>query len=184
MSVFAKKFHYPPIKLKRDPIIIDFGANIGLSILSLHYLYPESKIIGFEMDKSNYNIACMNTQQLGDSCIVINKAIWINDGSIKYGGQDEQSFSINNGDIMAESISIPTLIQKFNLKRIDYIKMDIEGSEMDIFQNNLDWLTHVYSINLEIHNSSMINWYISKLKENGFNAKPHKGHWSGVIGYK
>jgi hypothetical protein len=43
-----------------SPLIIDCGANIGLSVIYWKYLFPESKVVAFEPDQKKYEILCGN----------------------------------------------------------------------------------------------------------------------------
>jgi len=51
-----------------------------------------------------------------------------------------------------EAVSIPYLLQKFNFKKIDILKIDIEGSEKDLFETDTDeWLPYVTTLCIELH---------------------------------
>src|SRR5690242_11650274 len=41
-STFFGLYHLPPVKLQANSVIIDLGANIGLTMRHLKYLYPDS----------------------------------------------------------------------------------------------------------------------------------------------
>lgn len=47
--------------------------------------------------------------------------------------------------------SIPTIMREQGLRQIDFLKMDIEGGEFDVFSKNVDWLDHCDNISMEIH---------------------------------
>ena len=48
-------------------------------------------------------------------------------------------------------ISFPEIISRFNLKRIDFLKVDIKGSEFALFSDNNEWLSLVDKIAMEVH---------------------------------
>jgi FkbM family methyltransferase len=56
---------------------------------------------------------------------------------------------VPNGDINA--ISINTILNKYNINQIDILKIDIEGSEKEVFSENIDWLERVKVIIIELH---------------------------------
>ncbi len=74
-STFLGLYHLPPKKLKSNAVIADLGANIGLTIRHLKYLYPHSKIIGVEMHAENHSFAKKNLNGV-NNCLLINAAIW------------------------------------------------------------------------------------------------------------
>src|SRR2546423_3692928 len=39
-----------------DPLIIDCGANIGLSVIYFKYLYPRATIVAFEPDQKIFRV--------------------------------------------------------------------------------------------------------------------------------
>jgi hypothetical protein len=50
--------------------------------------------------------------------------------------------------------SIPTLMHRLGVDRIDLLKLDIEGAEHDLFQDGAqDWLTSVHAIAIETHDA-------------------------------
>ena len=59
----------------------------------------------------------------------------------------ERSLSANS----IEAISIDHIKNEFGLDEIDIVKIDIEGSEEQVFLNDPDWLQKVKLIFCEIH---------------------------------
>ena len=61
---------------RKSPFIMDCGSHIGISILYFKYLYPNSKILGFEPDPDNFEILKKNIKANGLKKIaLINKAL-------------------------------------------------------------------------------------------------------------
>jgi FkbM family methyltransferase len=64
-----------------------------------------------------------------------------------------------------ETKTISSLIDKYDLKSIDFIKIDIEGSEEELFSNNINWIKVVKNLAIEIHNNYSINQLNNEIKE-------------------
>ncbi|MBT8244963.1 MAG: FkbM family methyltransferase [Winogradskyella sp.] len=191
-DVFLREYHLPINKINENKcIIVDLGCNIGVTIGHYKNLFPNSKIIGYEMDKDNYELAKKNTLDYSN-IIIENKAIWIKEDIVKYykdGSYDGYSLNIlskeNNASV--PSISMHQLIDTHAIKKIDYLKIDIEGTEKDILSDqNLDWLDRVIELNIEMHllQDGEISEYISILENKGFKAWKDDNHSSAIRAIK
>jgi len=61
------------------------------------------------------------------------------------------------------------LITKYDLETIDFLKVDIEGSEFDLFNSDIGWLSRVKKIAMEVHlEFGDITELASKLESRGF----------------
>jgi FkbM family methyltransferase len=190
--VFRDKYHHPEKELGPNPVILDLGSNIGLSIVDYKLQYPGARIIGFELDKQNAAFAKENTALFGNDVTIVNKGIWYKKEKMHYSGNAADAYKLeelkasDNNDQFVETITISDVVQEYSLRSIDFIKMDIEGAELGIFQNDkLDWLQITKQIKIEVHyDKEMLQYFIDKLKEHGFIALPDTHHWSTVIGYR
>lgn len=192
--VFFQKFHLPPTEYKMParPVILDLGSNIGLTINHLKTVYPESTILGFEMDSDNYALALKNCEGLSNVKI-FNNAVWKESSTVMYDKSNQtDAYRIeDNGKVTSgsaiESITIDDIIKKNNLQQIDFLKMDIEGAEEEIFNSGkLDWLDHVRSMNVEFHEltDAQLQEKIDLLKSRGFHAMKDTNHWCSIKAYK
>lgn len=192
ISTFFEQYHLPPQNLPYNPTILDLGSNIGFTILHFAYLYKKAQIIGVEMDINNFQLAQKNLAGL-TNCILINKAISSSKGVVSY--------SINNAVdgyhiaveseipvskiIKVESTTIVDIIYQYKLKNIHYLKMDIEGEEVNVFDENvcnLDWLEIVKMLNIEVHTTqSDLEKIMTTLRKHGFTAWKDSHHWSSVM---
>lgn len=196
-SVFDKQFQLPPKECKHLSCIVDLGANVGYSSAHFACLYPQALIVALEMDADNYECARKNIQHWQDQVVLLHAAIWTVDGEVTYmsdAAQDAYMIQANHhkGDVpnmefmkIASSITMKSLIQRFNLTHIDYLKVDIEGAESDLFLSGpLDWLNIVESLKIEIHRPQDMDKYYPVLASAGFTAYKDDHHWSTISAFR
>lgn len=193
--VFIKKYHLPPkeFSLIKNSVIVDLGSNIGATLVDLSQRYPDSKIIGYEMNRANFKIAEINTSGFGNIKI-IHQAVWNRNGEINYESENQSDaftvLSSKKSFNKSEKVLCTTLPELFifnKIEKIDFLKMDIEGAELDIFDSpDIQWLTKVKSLNIEFHNIDEIklNKYICLLQEFSFIVYKSPEHWLSILAYK
>ena len=141
-----------------DPqVIIDCGANIGLATVYFKNRFPSAKIISIEPEQSNFEILEKNTRDY-NAVYCLNKGIWNKHANllikdIGYGNwgfmveEVEKGFS---GSVSA--ITIDEIMEKFDIDHIDILKIDIEGSEKELFESNFEeWLPKTKVLIIELH---------------------------------
>lgn len=158
---------------KSSPKIIDCGSNIGLSIIFFKRLYPDSEIIAFEPDNEIFNISKYNLNQFCISDVkLFQKAVWINEEPLIFA----KTGSLG-GHIVKEKAENTIEIETVRLKdllvdKIDFLKIDIEGSEYTILKDCGESLKNVENIFVEYHsfaeNPQMIGELLIILKNAGF----------------
>jgi FkbM family methyltransferase len=190
--VFVEKYHRPFKEITvKEPVILDLGANIGLTIIDFKILYPASKIFAYELDKDNYDLSVLNCKKL-TGCYLHNEAIWCEPTQIKYNkGVNNDAYKIeinipqNENTISVNAVTVGQIIERYQLKSIDYVKLDIEGAEYEVFQKNLEWLNITKQIKIEVHyGAELFEFFKKKLEEHGFKTVKDTHHWSTLIGYK
>ena len=141
--------------------IIDAGANIGLTSIYFTHYFPKTSILSIEPSKSTFQDLNENINANQFTNIkVINKGLWNKETLLKadYSFRDRQSWAFrlvettDHNHALFETTTIPSLINNFNLTTIDFLKIDIEGGEKQVFSGeNHDWLDLVSVIAIEIH---------------------------------
>ena len=150
-----------------EPIIIDCGSNVGLSILYFKRLYPNSKIIGYEPDNDIFELLRKNIDTFELKDVQIHqKAVWINEEPLTFfkegtlGGHLIDNESTANDKILI----VPTIRLKSLLKeKIDFLKIDIEGSEYTVLHDCKEELINVENLFVEYHSESGKEQYLPEL---------------------
>ena len=193
-DIILPKYHLPPkgVVLTKDSIVVDLGSNIGLTIAHMKNIYPDIKVIGYEMDIDNFLLAKRNTQTY-DKVHLYNKAIWVNKTIVEYHKDSSfDGYSINVGpnddrNTKIKGITLKDVIDEHQIKKIDYMKMDIEGVEKNILtHHDLSWLHYIKSMNIEMHlkEGENIETYIKIIKDQGFYAWKDTKHRSSIMAVK
>ena len=163
-------------------IILDCGANVGLSALFFRIHYPEAKIIAFEADP---DIAAYLIDNLKRNDIrnvnVIAKAVWINDNDLEFGSEGADGGSIHTSGGKKVTIKATRLKDVIDgYESIDMLKMDIEGAEREVLDDCSQVLGKVKNIFVEYHdyfeNPQYLSDLTSILELNGFRyyiSSPH-----------
>ena len=135
-------------------IIVDAGANVGMTSVFYATRFPQAKILAIEAEHSNFAMLRKNVRAY-PNIIPIHAALWSNEGhiSISLGQEDpfaHWGFAVNGhpGDVRA--ITVSGLMRDFGLDYIDLLKINIEGSEKEVFEV-CEWQDAVGSVVIELH---------------------------------
>jgi len=159
-------------KLPSHPYIIDCGANIGLSVIYMKRLYPDAEILAFEPDDWNFDLLSKNVDASGYSDITVRKeAVWIENTKINFSARGTTDSRISLQDANADSVQAVRL-RDLLIRKIDFLKIDIEGAEYKVIRDIADRLEFVDNLFIEYHgnfsdNSQLVD-LLRTLLDKGF----------------
>lgn len=135
--------------------IIDLGGNIGLTSAYLASKFPKAKIVTVEPEISNFETLKINTLPY-QNIIPVNKGVFYKECylTITNKGAAKNFFQLVESKRQTEihAISIPSLMQQYGMDTIDILKMDIEGGERYLFNEQAhEWLPMVKILMIELH---------------------------------
>lgn len=134
--------------IKPGDLVVDAGANIGFHTVQFAKLTTDKgKVISFEPQPLIYNVLTTNILLNNLTSIVEQHKLGLCDkatlrrmtplsdqifseGCINYGGRGIS----NEGEEEVNTV----LIDDFNFKRLDFLKMDIQGSELEALNGGLN----------------------------------------------
>jgi FkbM family methyltransferase len=138
----------------KNPYILDCGANIGLSTIYLKQIFPRAEIISFEPDAVLFKLLTTNLKHFGlDDVTIINKGLWDKDDRIAFYGKGDDAGRIitdEKANDKYDYIEVTTL-RPFLKRKVDLLKIDIEGAEYNVINDISDLLPNVEKIFVEYH---------------------------------
>jgi len=147
--------HYQFRAATRQPLIIDCGANIGLSVIFFKKLFPESTVVAFEPDPELFGLLRKNVAQLqGGKVELHNKAIWKEDANLQFKREGGFSGRIPKfaGDEKAGLVNVEAVrLSTFLKQPVDFLKIDIEGAEGEVLKECAPHLHNVRNLFVEYH---------------------------------
>jgi len=151
-------FNQYGFSLDENPkIIIDAGANIGLSTVYLKNRFPEATIYAIEPDQANFQMLLRQIKPW-EGIIPIQSGIWNNDSFLRVRDTTVDAWALEvetcrENDIGSfKATSIQGLMHKHGITQIDLLKIDIEGSERELFMDSYDyWLPRTKVMVIEFH---------------------------------
>ena len=153
----GQAYHF--ITDKMDPFIIDCGSNIGVSVLYFKMIYPDSEILAFEPDREAYSCLETNVRLNGlKSVEIVNKAISNKEGEIDFWFDQDNPGALKMSTIRERipkqrQVVEATSLSKYIDREVDFVKMDVEGAELDIVEelNNESKLRYIKQMVIEYH---------------------------------
>ena len=123
----------------QSPLVLDCGANIGLSMVAFRQRYPQSRIVGFEADPAIATTLRTNVENLNllHGVEVIQMAVWNQQGTVSFVADGADAGRIGEEQPAAQQISAVRL-SDYITETIDLLKLDIEGAEYVVLQDLCD----------------------------------------------
>jgi len=161
--------------------VIDAGANIGLATLHLKRNFPEAHVIALEPDEGNYQMLLKNIAANKLTKVVPLKAgLWRSRKHLRVvhdtGDGREWAFSVEETAVQASDTvagyGIADLMQDNGWEFIDILKIDIEGAERFVFEEDgavRAFLSRTRFLAIEIHDQFVSRAGVyAQLRANGF----------------
>lgn len=158
----------------KSPYIIDCGANIGLGTLYFKHLYPDSEILAFEPDPEVFKILETNIKSHNLTKVNLeNKALSAKEGVLDFYSEGSDAGRLNIQITHGNRIQVQsTKLSKYITRHVDFLKIDIEGSETEVVKDVQEKLPFVERIFIEYHSfidsEFTLDVILSILKESGF----------------
>lgn len=174
-EVLARRaYQIPAALLPPDgvQVIVDAGANIGLSSLYFAGRYPRATILAIEPNPDNFALLEANTRAEArirpvQACITAEPGQHV---FIKTSGRSSHFKMNTTGQgVRVRGMSLDELRAEQGFERVDLLKMDIEGAEQDIFAE-ASFLVRVGVVAAELHGRYDLARFNADIAPWGFTA--------------
>lgn len=156
--------------------ILDVGANIGDETARFLVHHPSAHIVAVEAAPRNFSILKKTFEKV-NNVEMLNCAVWPVKVNLKViPGRTMESFTVietsDDGDGGIPAATIEGIMERMEWDSIDILKLDIEGSEYELFTRNYrEWTKKVKVFIFEVPDNDRLGTtqeIYKALSENGF----------------
>ena len=162
-AVVVKRWNDFPCD-KKNPVILDGGANIGISAIHYKKLFPGAVITSFEPDPRACDLLRRNlaANKIHD-VEVVEKALWTSNGRTNFFSEGaDANRVVREDDEATQFTTLTPTAKQCNVEtvrladylagtRFDLVKLDIESAEADVIVDCGDTLRNVNNLVIEFH---------------------------------
>jgi FkbM family methyltransferase len=177
-EVFIRGVYRDVVEGAIEPVrlIIDLGANVGMSVRLFGERFKDARIIALEPDPDNFRICKLNIgDDLNARVTLIEAAAADRTGWVHLDRSAEQCSIRMDGAIGADAT--PGAVRTTSMDDIlsahaptgpiDLLKCDIEGGEAQVFRDCRSWLSRVRYLMIELHPPYGRSELMKDLERNG-----------------
>ena len=151
-----------------EKLIIDCGANIGLSAIYLKRIFPNSKIIAIEPDQQVFSQLSDNISAFGltKDVELLQAAAWTENGTLTFlsegsvGGHLTEATTENPNTVSVQSVRLKDVLED---KNVFFLKIDIEGAEYEVMKDIKDHLQKVDNLFIEYHSKGTDDDHLAEI---------------------
>ena len=170
-EILKARIYAPYLENKTDAVVLDFGGNIGLFTL---YAAKYAKQV-YTLEPAREHFDCLTRMVDFNELTnvkLINKALFTEDITLPlFHNRNKTMYSLHTAvqDQSSEpeqvtAISLPTLFEEENIEHVDLMKLDIEGTELEIISSDgfREVAPKIDAIVLELHNWNVLHPHQTK----------------------
>lgn len=143
-----------------EPLVLDCGSHIGMSILRTSQRHPDARIVGFEPDPAIFSVLETNvaTNHLG-GVELHQAAVAPQEGTVQLLPDGDAGRIAGAGGLSVPSVTLSSLLAD----PVDFLKMNIEGVELEVLREAADRLRLVEQMVIEYHGFAGTTQYLHDL---------------------
>jgi FkbM family methyltransferase len=154
-EIFRKEIYSFPAP--ESATIIDCGANIGLATVYFKKKFPQANVLAFEPDPEIFTILTQNIKaaHCTEGTTLIQACLSDSVGETTFYRDGADGGTSVTSTTNTEQVTVPTVrLRDYITQPVDFLKIDIEGSEYTVLKDSLDVLPLVKNIFVEYHSFS------------------------------
>jgi FkbM family methyltransferase len=181
--LYREQFHQEVFRFESSaprPLMLDCGANVGVVTAYLKNRFPEARVIAFEPDPDCFAALQHNCRSYS-GVETVAAAVWISEGELEFdpvgavGGHVAELSGRNGG---ADRIRVKAVrLRDYLAEPVEFLKMDIEGSELAVLEDCRDRLAMVRFLFVEFHSfegkPQNLGRLVQILEDAGFRLHAH-----------
>lgn len=167
---FEMPEHYSP------ELIVDGGANVGYASVYFANRYPDARIIAVEPNTDNCALFSKNCAAYSNVELV-QGALWSSNTDLIIENPAARSHAFRVVEVPSptnrsfKGFSVADILARSGKQYIDLLKLDIEGSEEQVFSSNYkDWIGCVKRVMVETHGTRSRRVVSTTAKNHGFSV--------------
>lgn len=138
-EIYARRCYTPPgFRIEKGDVVIDLGASLGPFSIAAALL--GGRVVA--VDPNQESLAVSRRQAEANRCLDRIKIVW---GAVGAGGACADLVKL------APALDLNQLIEESDFGAVDFLKIDIGGSEFDLLGRNAKWLEKVRKIAMGVH---------------------------------
>jgi FkbM family methyltransferase len=158
---------FKSLNLPTEPVFVDVGANVGNVSFAFKSTWENAKIFCIEPSEINFKTLRlnMNNNEFKDTHL-INQAVSNSEKNsiylmknLKEGALNKSISNISdipydlNGNVVDEvkNSKLDTVLSKFHLDRVDILKIDVEGFELEVLESAREVLQKTRYLHIELN---------------------------------
>ncbi|MGR8998180.1 MAG: FkbM family methyltransferase [Gammaproteobacteria bacterium] len=167
-EIYCQKcyFLFPEYQITPSDCVVDLGSNAGVFtvLAALHAnrvvaVEAQSRFIG-EMENNLRENRVLDKVKIEFGLIGYGSGVFSDEKKLK---------SSSHYTLPPPLLSFNEVIKRHQIEQIDLLKVDIEGSEFDLFVNDPTWINKVNKIAMEVHQDfGDLNTIVEILLKYGF----------------
>ena len=139
-------------------LVIDCGANVGYASAYVLSRFPHCHVVAVEPDDGNFALLQKNLAPYGSRVTLMKSGIWSTSTGLVFceGAPSDWAVQVREAQPhempTVQSVDINTILRQSGRERISVLKIDIEGSELDVFARHTEpWLSATDTLVIELH---------------------------------
>jgi FkbM family methyltransferase len=185
---------------RQGATVVDVGAHMGrYTIISSKRVGPDGKVVAIEAHPDNFGLLNRNIKLNRLSNVVtVNSAAYSSKTQLKlYLPDEDQGFTTHHSlmgnylstkysnatqkYVLVQADTLDNLLAGAGIQGVNWIKIDVEGAELEVLKGALDTLRRSNDISLliEVHGRETYEPVLALLKSNDFRLEFEKTYDSG-----
>jgi len=140
IEIFHYKFYEQIFNIENGEVVLDVGAHVGLFTMKARKAVGENGlVVAIEPEPKNAALLSENVRSHGfKNVVVVKKAAGNHKGKVKLyvslGSRGHSLLPIRPSSIDVDMDTLDNIAAELGLTRVDFIKIDVEGAELDVLK--------------------------------------------------